>query len=97
EALAAQRERAAQGQANDVATYEENAEKLALAQQREAKRQEKVQEYLAFIKLFSGYAESDPEHALQKTLKDIALMQVAKIAYLNEGTDFVNADNKTIT
>lgn len=94
-ALDAQRQRAEQGLSNELAFRQAQSDKLALVQEREKKRQEKSQELLAYLKLFTGYAEQNPEKALQFTLRDMALMTAGKMLYANEGNEFVSADGKT--
>jgi len=94
-ALDSQRQRADQGLSNELAFRQAQSDKLALIQEREKKRQEKGQELLAYLKLFTGYAEQNPDKALQYTLRDMALMTAGKMLYANEGNEFVSADGKT--
>lgn len=94
-ALDSQRARAEQGLSNELAFRQAQSDKLALIQEREKKRQEKSQELLAYLKLFTGYAEQNPDKALQFTLRDMALMTAGKMLYANEGNEFVSADGKT--
>lgn len=95
QALDQQRQRAEQGLSNELAFRQAQSDKLALIQEREKKRQEKAQELLAYLKLFTGYAEQDPDKALKNTLRDMALMTAGKMLYANEGNEFVSADHKT--
>ncbi len=86
-----QRRLAEKGQANTLA--EEEARKIQLERQKEQEKQEEIkrQKVLAFFKLYSAYAEKDPDNALQKALKDTILAEAVAAAFI-EGTENVAND-----
>lgn len=86
-----QRRLAEKGKANTLA--EEEARKAQLERQKQIEKEEEIkrQKVLAFFKLYSAYAENDPDNALQKALKDTILAEVVAAAFI-DGTENVAQD-----
>jgi len=83
-----QRQRAAQGLSNNLEFEKQELAKAQLRREQEARKEEKREKTLAFLKLLAGYAEKDPQHALQKAFLDIALSTAISAAFY-EGTEHV--------
>lgn len=88
-----QKELASKGLANTLAFEEEKKAKLELQKEEEKKKEEKRQEVLAFLRLLAGYAEKDPDGALQKALRDTLLAKSIAGAFFT-GTEKVEDDLK---
>ncbi len=86
-----QRRLAEKGAQNTLAEAE--ASKVQLERQKELEKQQEVkrQKAIAFFKLFSSYAEKDPNTALQKALKDTLIAEAIAGAFF-EGTERVSDD-----
>jgi len=86
-----QRRLAEKGKANTLA--EEEARKAQLERQKQIEKEEEIkrQKVLAFFKLYSAYAENDPDNALQKAAKDTLLAEAVAAAFI-EGTENVGQD-----
>jgi hypothetical protein len=91
--IATQRNLAERGLANTLA--EEEARKVQLERQKEEEKLKEIkrQKALAFFKLFSSYAEKDPNTALQKALKDTIIAEAVAGAFFT-GTEKVEDDLK---
>lgn len=86
-----QRRLAEKGLTNELAQQEAKKAELELAREEERIKEVKRQKVLAFFKLFSSYAEKDPNSALQNALRDTALAEVASASFF-EGTESVERD-----
>jgi hypothetical protein len=86
-----QRRLAEKGQKNTLA--EEEARKIQIERKKQQEKEEEIkrQKVLAFFKLYSAYAEKDPDNALQKALKDTILAEAVAAAFI-EGTENVAND-----
>lgn len=86
-----QRRLAEKGKANTLA--EEEARKAQLERQKQIEKEEEIkrQKVLAFFKLYSAYAENDPDNALQKAFKDTVLAEAVAASFI-DGTENVAQD-----
>ena len=83
--LDAQISRAERGLENTLELQQERAAKLEIARQEEQERQERRQKILAFYTLLSGYAKENPNTALSRAAKDIAIGEAIALAFGEEG------------
>lgn len=86
-----QRKLAERGKKNTLADEEANKVKLELQKQEEQKQEIKRQKILAFFKLFSSYAEKNPDTALVNAARDTALAEAVSAAFI-DGTENVGKD-----
>ena len=88
-----QRKLAEKGAANTLEAEEANKIKLERQKEEEKQQEIKRQKVLAFFKLFSSYAEKDPNTALQKALTDTELAEAVSAAFI-DGTENVGKDKQ---
>lgn len=86
-----QRRLADKGQKNTLSEEEDRKKQLERQKQIEKEEEIKRQKVLAFFKLYSAYAEKDPDNALQKALKDTILAEEFAAAFI-DGTENVAND-----
>jgi hypothetical protein len=90
-AIEAQERLAERGLENTLAFEKEKAAKLELEKKRQQEREIRQQKIFAFYQLFSSYAKTDPNTALQKAIVDTALAEVISGAFI-DGTENVARD-----
>jgi hypothetical protein len=90
-AIEAQERLAERGLDNTLAFEKEKAAKLELEKRRQQEKEVRQQKIFAFYQLFSSYAKTDPNTALQKAIVDTALAEVISGAFI-EGTENVGRD-----
>lgn len=76
-----QQQLAANGKKNTLAFEEKQLRKDERAKVEEQKKQIKIQENLALLKLVAGYAEKDPNTALSKGLVDFAILKLKENSF----------------
>jgi hypothetical protein len=92
-AIEAQERLAERGLENTLAFEKEKAAKLELEKRRQQEKEIRQQKIFAFYQLFSSYAKTDPNTALQKAIVDTALAEVISGAFI-DGTENVARDLK---
>lgn len=90
-AIEAQERLAERGLENTLAFEKEKAAKLELEKRRQQEKEIRQQKIFAFYQLFSSYAKTDPNTALQKAIVDTALAEVISGAFI-DGTENVARD-----
>lgn len=90
-AIEAQERLAERGLENTLAFEKEKAAKLELEKRRQQEKEIRQQKIFAFYQLFSSYAKTDPDTALQKAIVDTALAEVISGAFI-DGTENVARD-----
>jgi hypothetical protein len=90
-AIDAQERLAERGLENTLAFEKEKAAKLELEKRRQQEKEIRQQKIFAFYQLFSSYAKTDPNTALQKAIVDTALAEVISGAFI-DGTENVARD-----
>lgn len=90
-AIEAQERLAQRGLENTLAFEKEKAAKLELEKRRQQEKEIRQQKIFAFYQLFSSYAKTDPNTALQKAIVDTALAEVISGAFI-DGTENVARD-----
>lgn len=91
DAIDIQRRLAEQGKANTLAFEEEQKRQLEVQREEEKQKEVKRQKLLAFFKLFSSYAEKDPNTALQNAARDTILAEAIAGSFFT-GTERVEDD-----
>lgn len=92
-AIDTQQRLAEKGLENTLAFEKEKAAKLELERKRQAEKEIRQQKVFAFYNLFSNYAKTDPNTALQKAIVDTALAEVISGSFI-DGTESVERDLK---
>ena len=92
-AIEQQQRLAERGLDNTLAFEKEKAAKLELEKKRQAEKEIRQQKIFAFYSLFSSYAKTDPNTALQKAIVDTAIAEVISGSFI-EGTESVERDLK---
>ena len=84
---------AEKGLQNTLAFEKEKSAELELERKRQQEKEIRQQKIFAFYNLFSSYAKTDPNTALQKAIVDTALAEVISGSFI-EGTENVERDLK---
>ena len=92
-AIEQQQRLAERGLDNTLAFEKEKAAKLELERKRQQEREVRQQKIFAFYSLFSSYAKTDPNTALQKAIVDTAIAEVVSGSFI-DGTESVERDLK---
>lgn len=78
-AIDRQRALAEKGLSNQLAFEEQKRAQLELAREQQAKREQRRELILGFLKSWAGYAEQDPNTALQKAFVDLGTAKLAEV------------------
>jgi hypothetical protein len=92
-AIETQQRLAEKGLDNTLAFEKQKAATLELEKKRQQEKEIRQQKIFAFYNLFSSYAKTDPNTALQKAIVDTALAEVISGSFI-EGTENVERDLK---
>lgn len=84
-ALDRQIDRAQRGLTNEVEIQQRKAAELELEREKAQRKEERRQKVLSYYNLLAGYAQQDPNTALQKAAKDIAISETITLAFAEEG------------
>jgi hypothetical protein len=90
-AIDTQQRLAEKGLENTLAFEKEKSAKLELEKKRQSEKEIKQQKIFAFYNLFSSYAKTDPNTALQKAIVDTALAEVISGSFI-DGSENVERD-----
>lgn len=91
EAISLQQRLAERGLANTLAFEKQKQAKLALEQEKQKEKEVREQKVIAFYNLFSSYAKTEPNTALQKAIIDTTLAAIISGSFI-EGTENVGRD-----
>lgn len=84
-ALQAQQERAEKGLSNELELQQQRLAELDIERQKAQQKEERRQKVLSYYNLLAGYAQQDPDTALQRAAKDIALSEAITLAFAEKG------------
>jgi len=85
QSLERQMERAEKGQANTLELEQEKAAQLEIEKQKQQKAEELRQKILSYYSLLSSYAKEDPDTAITKAIRDIAISEGITAAFAEKG------------
>jgi len=85
-----QRDLAERGLTNQLAFEEQKKAQLELAEQAQAQKEKNRELLLGFLKSWQGYAETDPNTALSKAFKDLAIAKGADVLFAATGAENID-------